>query len=70
MSRRALPTVLAVLALTLALAGPAHAAPAGRQTAHAGFWTRALTWLTSLIVPRRVADQLDYGGMIDPNGSH
>lgn len=63
MSRRTLSHALAVLTLTLALAGPAHAAPAGRHPAHGGFWTRALSWLISLI-------PLDQGGMIDPNGHH
>jgi|GEM_PF-4191677 len=72
MSHRALPAVLAALALTLTLAGPAHATPAslGHQTAHASLWARALTWLTRLIGPIQLATDPDKGGMIDPNGGH
>jgi len=72
MSRRALPAVLTALALTLSLAGPAHAAlsaPSGHQADHASFWTRTLTWLSSLIGSVQLTEP-DKGGMIDPNGNH
>jgi hypothetical protein len=68
MSRRALPRLLAVLTLTLALAGPAHAAPTGRHVGHGSLWSRAVAWLTSLITPTSLT--IDQGGMMDPNGNH
>jgi hypothetical protein len=63
MSRRTLSRALAVLTLTLALAAPAYAAPAGHHPAHGSLWTRALSWLIRLV-------PLDKGGMMDPNGGH
>jgi len=72
MSRRALPAVLTALALTLSLAGPAHAAPSapsGLQAARTSFWVRALTWLGRLIGPVQLTES-DKGGLIDPNGNH
>lgn len=64
MSRQTLPRLLAVLTFTLALAVPAHAAPARQQPGHGSLWTRALSWLTRVIT---VSDQ---GGLMDPDGSH
>jgi hypothetical protein len=61
MFRRTLSYAFAVLTLTLALAGPAHAAPAGKHSAHGSFWSQALSWFLR---------QIPQGGLMDPNGNH
>lgn len=71
LSRRLVPRVLAVLTLTLALTTSLHAAPRARDFDPGSFWTRAISWLTSLWSGQTSGQpgvQTDKGGLIDPNG--